>query len=420
MINKVDVYSDKKNHKDQVDYIVVFLILLFLAGAGMFGFYSTLMFLIVGGIYTGLNFKYALATYKNNWFMFLFGLISVFSVFWAEAPLAALRNGVQFLLTIGIFLTVIYCVKLNILFKAISAAMLAVMVLNVTSSQTVEISYTGEVVKVGYFGSKNSMAMVAGFALLSSIGAVLCSKASLLSRFLAVTCIVISLATFLQARSLGSTISLGFVLAISGLLFFYSRANLLTETKVNINFLVFIFIFIFIFVFIVFFDYSVYESFMYSLGKDPTITGRTDIWGIGFESIKENPILGVGQSSYWNINNIGALEIWELMHKEEGSPFGFHNLYIHTYVELGLLGFLTVLLFFIKGFLGINKCSLKGMRYIDIVLVSLFLIIFSKTFFETVGFSPFSLSTFFLCFSVVHIRRFSFYDKPAYIKLRLN
>ena len=420
MINKVDVYSDKKNHKEQVDYIVVFLILLFLAGAGMFGFYSTLMFLIVGGIYTGLNFKYALATYKDNWFMFLFGLISVFSVFWAEAPLAALRNGVQFLLTIGIFLTVIYCVKLNVLFKAISAAMLAVMVLNVTSSQMVEISYTGEVVKVGYFGSKNSMAMVAGFALLSSIGAVLCSKASLLSRFLAVTCIIISLATFLQARSLGSTISLGFVLAVSGLLFFYSRVNLLTETKVNINFFIFIFIFIFIFVFVVFFDYPAYESFMYSLGKDPTITGRTDIWGIGFESIKENPILGVGQSSYWNINNIGALEIWELMHKEEGSPFGFHNLYIHTYVELGLFGFFTVLLFLIKGFLGINKCSLEGMRYIDIVLVSLFLIIFSKTFFETVGFSPFSLSTFFLCFSVVHIRRSSFYDKPACIKLRLN
>jgi O-antigen ligase len=415
-----DTILRKKSQTDKFDYTFVFTIFVFLTGAGLFGFFSTLMFLIVGGLYAVLNFKYALAAYKNNWFIFMFGFVGVLSVFWADYPLAALRTAIQYLLTVGIFLAIIYCVHIDVLFKAISMAMLVVMVFNNFSSQTVEIAFTGEIVKVGYFGSKNNMAMVASFAFLSGLGAFFCDRSSLLSRFLAAVCIFLALATFLQSRSLGSTISLVFVLIFSCCLFFYSRAQLLNLTKLNINLIVtFVFVF-FVFFVVVLFDYSVYESFMYSLGKDPTITGRTDIWGIGFESIAAHPILGVGQSSYWKLNNIGALDIWELAHKEEGSSFGFHNQYIHTYVELGLFGFLAVSLVFIKLFFATNALILKEMRLIDIVFVSFFLVIFLKSFFETVGFAPFSLSTFFLCLSWVHMRRSSFYDKPACIQLRLN
>jgi O-antigen ligase len=418
MMDKATLRQQKQTEK--MDYFFVFTIFIFLTGAGIFGFFSTLMFLVVGGFYVILNFKYALAAYKNNWFIFLFGLVGVLSVFWAAYPLTALRNGVQAVLTISIFLTIIYCVKLDVLFKAMSTAMLAIMFFNVFSPQTVEIAFTGEIVKVGYFGSKNNMAMVAGFAVLSGVGVFVCGKASFLTRILAAICIVLSLVTFLQARSLGSTLSLAFVVGVSSFLFIYSRAKLLNSLKLNINIIIFVSFVFLILLLVVLFDYSVYESFMYSLGKDPTITGRTDIWGIGFESIKENPILGVGQSSYWNLNNVGALEIWEIANKEAGSPFGFHNLYIHTYVELGLFGFLAVSLIFVKIFISINGLVLKGMKPIDVVIISVFLIVFSKTFFETVGFAPFSIPSFFLCLSWVHIRRASFYDKPASIKLRLN
>jgi O-antigen ligase len=409
----------QKNKTDKVDYIFVFTIFIFLTGSGLFGFFSTLMFLIVGGLYTVLNFKYALAAYRNNWLVFMFGVVGVLSVFWADYPLAALRSGIQYLLTVAIFLVVIYCVHIDVLFKAISSAMLAVMIFNNFSSQTVEISFTGEIVKVGYFGSKNNMALVAGFAALSGLSVFLC-KSSLMARMLAAACVFLSLITFFQARSLGSSVSLVVVVTLSSMLFMYSRVSLLYSLKRNINIVItcaFIFI---IFLIVLLFDYSAYESFMYSLGKDPTITGRTNIWGIGFESIEAHPVLGVGQSSYWNLNNTGALDIWEIAHKEEGAPFGFHNQYIHTYVELGLFGFLAVSLVFIKLFFATNALVLKRMRLIDIIFVSFFLVIFLKSFFETVGFAPFSLSTFFLCLSWVHMRRSSFYDKPACIQLRLN
>ncbi|WP_067869402.1 O-antigen ligase family protein [Neptuniibacter marinus] len=417
MIDKATLRQKKQT--DKVDYIFVFTLFVFLTGAGLFGFFSTLMFLIVGGFYVVLNFKYALAAYKNNWFIFMFGLVGVLSVFWAEYPLAALRTAIQYLLTVGIFLVIIYCVNIDVLFKAISTAMLLVMVFNVFSSQTVEIAFTGEVVKVGYFGSKNNMALVAGFAALSGLG-VFMFRASMIARILAGTCVFLSLITFFQARSLGSSLSLALVIILSITLFMYSRAGLLNAVKSNINFFCFLAFIFLVFFIVLLFDYSVYESFMYGLGKDPTITGRTNIWAIGFESIGAHPILGVGQSSYWNLKNIGALEIWEMTHREEGSPFGFHNQYIHTYVELGLFGFLAVSLVFIKLFIAINTLILKEMRAIDIVVMSFFLVIFLKSFFETVGFSPFSLSTFFLCLSWVHMRRSSFYDKPACIKLRLN
>lgn len=366
-----------------------------------------------------LNFKYALAAFKNNWFIFVFGLVGVVSVFWAEYPLAALRSGIQYLFTVGIFLALIYCVKIDVLFKAISAAMLTVMVFNLFSTQTVEIAFTGEIVKVGYFGSKNNMALVAGFAALSGFSVFL-FRTSVMARLLAGACIFLSLITFFQARSLGSSVSLALVVFVSIMLFVYSRSGLLKTIKLNINlFFVVSIMFLILLVFILF-DYSVYESFMYSLGKDPTITGRTNIWMIGFESISSHPILGVGQSSYWNLQNVGALEIWKMTHREEGSPFGFHNQYIHTYVELGMLGFLAVSLTFLRLFFAINTLVLKEMRAVDIVVLSVFLVIFLKSFFETVGFAPFSLTTFFLCLSWVHLRRSSFSDKPACIKLQFN
>jgi O-antigen ligase len=248
----------------------------------------------------------------------------------------------------------------------------------------------------------------------------LCGKVDFFSRLLAVACIVLSMMTFLQARSLGSTVSLFLVVAFSMLLFLYSRTSISNITKLNINIIASFSLVLIICFSVVMFDYSVYENFMYSLGKDPTITGRTNIWAIGFESIKEHPILGVGQSSYWNLENVGALEIWEMTHREEGSPFGFHNLYIHNYVELGVFGLLAIVLVFIKLFFAINVLVLKRMRSIDIIFISFFLMIFLKSFFESVGFSAFSLTSFFLCLSWVHIRRASFYDKPASIKLRLN
>jgi len=77
---------------------------------------------------------------------------------------------------------------------------------------------------------------------------------------------------------------------------------------------------------------GVRESVVTMLGRDLTLTGRTDIWDA---VLKEpiNPLLGTGYQSFW----IGqrAEKYWErwIFHPNQS-----HNGYIETYLNTGLLG----------------------------------------------------------------------------------
>ncbi len=81
-----------------------------------------------------------------------------------------------------------------------------------------------------------------------------------------------------------------------------------------------------------------------ALGRDPTLSGRTNLWEIAIEKISERPWLGYGYLGFW-LEGGEAEVIW----KEEGykPPHG-HNGYINTAVDLGLVGlFLFLLIIFV-------------------------------------------------------------------------
>jgi exopolysaccharide production protein ExoQ len=42
------------------------------------------------------------------------------------------------------------------------------------------------------------------------------------------------------------------------------------------------------------------EAFLISIGKDPTLTGRTDLWSLVWDKIQEKPWLGYGIEGFWN------------------------------------------------------------------------------------------------------------------------
>jgi exopolysaccharide production protein ExoQ len=73
------------------------------------------------------------------------------------------------------------------------------------------------------------------------------------------------------------------------------------------------------------------------LGRDSTLTGRTDLWkqllGIG-----TNPILGVGFESFW----LGPW-IEQLREGRSWVPNEAHNGYLETYLNLGLVGLVVLI-----------------------------------------------------------------------------
>ncbi len=70
------------------------------------------------------------------------------------------------------------------------------------------------------------------------------------------------------------------------------------------------------------------------LGRDATLTGRTNIWALALESASERPLLGYGYSAFWNVaveaDRISSVLHWKVPHA--------HNGFIDLTLQLGLVG----------------------------------------------------------------------------------
>jgi len=73
------------------------------------------------------------------------------------------------------------------------------------------------------------------------------------------------------------------------------------------------------------------------LGRDATLTGRTDLWNI---LLREpiNPLVGTGYQSFWLSD--AAQRLWET---HPFHPNQAHNGYLETYLNGGLAGVLLLL-----------------------------------------------------------------------------
>lgn len=79
---------------------------------------------------------------------------------------------------------------------------------------------------------------------------------------------------------------------------------------------------------------DIFLSLMELTGRDPTLTGRTDIWAITWELIKHNPIWGYG-NNFWTTDSPLREQIW--IRLNWASPHA-HNTYLDIWFQTGLIG----------------------------------------------------------------------------------
>lgn len=112
-----------------------------------------------------------------------------------------------------------------------------------------------------------------------------------------------------------------------------------------------------------------------SMGRDLTLTGRTELWSVMFELIQEHPILGYGFNGFWrDWDSDVTAYLWRTLQWE--CPYG-HNGFMDLLAELGILGlavfFLSLITAYIKGirFLRITK-NIEGLwtlMYLTFLLI---------------------------------------------------
>jgi exopolysaccharide production protein ExoQ len=84
------------------------------------------------------------------------------------------------------------------------------------------------------------------------------------------------------------------------------------------------------------------DTFLELIGKDPTLTGRTEIWEFVIRDISMKPLLGWGYFGFWQLTNPAALEISNTVHWIVPNA---HNGLLELLLNVGALG--TALFVFI-------------------------------------------------------------------------
>lgn len=80
------------------------------------------------------------------------------------------------------------------------------------------------------------------------------------------------------------------------------------------------------------------------LGRDATLTGRTDIWEALFDVIEQRPNRGFGYGAFWSEGSLQALYVREITQWEVPTA---HNGWLETWLGIGLIGLVIFSLSFV-------------------------------------------------------------------------
>jgi O-antigen ligase len=101
------------------------------------------------------------------------------------------------------------------------------------------------------------------------------------------------------------------------------------------------------------------------MGRDNTLTGRTDLWTLALEEIAHRPWLGYGYSAFWiyKLDYVASLFDWGVPHA--------HNGFLELALNIGVIGVAIFTIGFIRSF----ARALRGLR-IDTSAAGLWPILF--------------------------------------------
>lgn len=129
------------------------------------------------------------------------------------------------------------------------------------------------------------------------------------------------------------------------------------------------------------------------LGKDATLTGRTQLWTFAARIVAERPLLGMGYYSFWRQGNIDAEGLWRWAGIGARSGFNFHNAFVEMRVDLGLVGEIALVITCV----GVALAGLIREIFRPSIpmagLLALLFVLYVRSYAETGLIGPFSLMT---------------------------
>ena len=89
------------------------------------------------------------------------------------------------------------------------------------------------------------------------------------------------------------------------------------------------------------------------LGKDPTLTGRTEMWPYAIDAISDRPLLGWGFTAFWSISNPRSIEISNLVRWNVDEA---HNGLLQILLDVGVIGAALFVFMWMRNLVMAVKC----------------------------------------------------------------
>lgn len=253
------------------------------------------------------------------------------STLWSVYPGISFRFGLQFAVTAAIAVFIATSVSprsfLRILFTAFGIGMLASIAAGNVRDDTGAW--------LGIFGSKNAFAGAVSTFLVLSAALALDRTASRTLRLVALAGLPVGILFLLRAQSAGAIVLTLPVLAVMPLTLAFRRLAA-TQRLILTAFLILAGGLLAVTAFG--YRHEMAALFLEATGKDPTLTGRTDLWWTAWAFISERPLLGLGYQAFW-VRGFGPAEaLWAEFGITARAGFNFHNTYISNAVEIGMIG----------------------------------------------------------------------------------
>jgi len=276
--------------------------------------------------------------FARNSALALFALFALLSVTWSDFPLASFRRWLRELGTYLMVLVVLSDTRpldaIGTLLRRLSYLLIPLSVVVIKYFREISVGYdpwSGRAFFVGVTGGKNSLGvlcLVSGlFFFWDTLRRWADRKSKRTQRILLVNATFLAMTLWLLNLSDSATSKL--CLLIGWLIITAVHIRLGRANPARLKILIPGVLITGLLLELVF---TTSDTVAELLGRDPTLTGRTEIWK-ALLNMDTNPLFGVGYQSFWLGSRLSA--VWAVLKMPINEA---HNGYLETYLNLGLLG----------------------------------------------------------------------------------
>ena len=361
----------------------------FIIGNGL-GLFYALWFWIAWLLYAAVNPRLFITPFSIvvPW---LFPIWALLSMFWSRDPIVSGRNAIELMLTTAIAIIATRALTPRGILLSLFFALFAGSVVGLSVGRT-EVIYTGNVEAMnGIFGSKNSFAMFASLLLLTGLGSLYDRGSPPVIRLLAFLALPIAAYELFVIHSVGAIVTAVVAALLLTMLAFLRYLSVQTRVLSVLGALLLLAAVSLGAAYLL--DTSSIDALLASIGKNPTLTGRTYLWARADETIAQYPWLGIGFQAYWQQSFIDAEGLWRYLMIASRSGVTMHNLYYETRIEVGLIGFVILIGTIFATLIAALFAAVLRPDPMAPVSVAASLFFLSRTFLETEFLAPFAMGT---------------------------